>query len=82
MARTASLVAGGDLTPRAKIGGRDELEALGEAFNAMTGNLVTAITTEKQRRKQVERLLASIREAVGRLTSTTRRSWPAPPSKP
>jgi methyl-accepting chemotaxis protein len=69
LARTAERIAGGELTLNANVGGRDEVAALGEAFDAMTRNLRTTLDSEKQRRHRIEKLLESIREAVNQLTS-------------
>src|SRR5262249_45994105 len=40
-------------------------------FNTMTGNLRTTIESEKKRRLRTEKLLDSIREAVGQLSSAS-----------
>ena len=71
LARTADRIAGGELSVAAPVAGGDELAALGEAFNTMTGNLRTTIEAEQQRRKRIEQLIENIREAVGQLTSAS-----------
>jgi methyl-accepting chemotaxis protein len=71
LADTADRIAAGELALSASVTGSDELAALGESFNTMTGNLRATIDAEKQRRAQVENLLVSIREAVAQLTSAS-----------
>ena len=48
LARTADRIAGGELSVVAPVAGGDELAALGEAFNTMTGNLRTTIEAEQE----------------------------------
>jgi methyl-accepting chemotaxis protein len=71
LAHTAERIAAGSLDAAADVRGRDEITALAQAFNTMTGNLRTTIATERGARGRVEQLLASMREAVGRLTTAS-----------
>jgi signal transduction histidine kinase len=47
LTRAAQAVAGGDLSPRVIIRSKDEIGALGDAFNEMTANLAEAETLRK-----------------------------------
>ncbi len=70
----AEKIGNGVLDHRIAVRGRDEIGVLAAAFNAMTDKLrdtMVSNQTERHARAQVERLLASTREAVGRLSSTS-----------
>ncbi len=71
LAETARRIAAGELTLTVAVAGRDELAALGTAFNTMTANLRAKIETEKKGRTRVERLLENIREAGGQLAAAS-----------
>lgn len=71
LAATADRIALGELTLTAPTAGGDELAALGEAFNAMTGRLRAIIDSEKTGRAEVEKLLDTIRETSANLASAT-----------
>ena len=49
LANTANQIASGDLSARANVDGADELGMLGNAFNSMTDQLNTSITTLEER---------------------------------
>ena len=69
LAVTAERIAGGELTLKSDVGGADELAALGAALDAMTEKLRGTIEVEKKRRVRNERLVESLREAVGQLSA-------------
>ncbi len=71
LASTAEKIAGGDLAVEAPVSGSDELAALGEAFNAMTGELRRMIETEKAGRAKLETLLTAVAETAGSVSSAT-----------
>jgi methyl-accepting chemotaxis protein len=71
LGEAADRAAAGDLTVKTNLDGRDEVGALGAAFDAMTGNLRTTLESEKKRRERTERLLAKVQEATSRLSSAT-----------
>lgn len=64
----------GDLDHPISVRSRDEIGTLAEAIRRMVGDLRASMVTvgvEKASRERVENLLASIREAIARLTSAT-----------
>jgi methyl-accepting chemotaxis protein len=69
LAAAANRITAGDLALTAEVRGVDELAVLGTAFNAMTAKLRKTIETETKARERSERLVESIREAAGHLTS-------------
>lgn len=71
LAETAEKISKGDLGLTTHVSGSDELAVLGEAFNAMTGNLRSRIEAEKGARAKVEQLLAAVMETANRLASAT-----------
>ena len=66
LSETAKLLAQGDLTQRTKISTGDEISALGDAFNAMAGNLEKMLTKLQQSQAQ----LKSVFEVVGSRSRT------------
>ena len=66
LSETAKLLAQGDLTQRTKISTGDEISALGDAFNAMAGNLEMTLTKLQQSQAQ----LKSVFEVVGSRSRT------------
>ena len=66
LSETAKLLAQGDLTQRTKISTGDEISALGDAFNAMAGNLEMTLTKLQQSQTQ----LKSVFEVVGSRSRT------------
>lgn len=71
LAGVAERIAGGRLEMEAPVRGSDEIGALGEAFNTMTGNLRQTIEAEREGRARLERLLAAVTETVTSLASAT-----------
>lgn len=66
LARTAKLLAQGDLTQRTRLSTGDEIGVLAEAFNAMAGNLEKTLTKIVQSQTQ----LKSVFETVGSRSRT------------
>ncbi len=71
MSITSERIAGGESNLVTSVQGDDELAALGESFNTMTGNLRTLIETERKGKSELEKLFEKIRETVNNLTSST-----------
>lgn len=71
LATTADRIAAGELALAAPVRGRDELAALGDAFNTMTANLRRTIETEKDAREKVEKLFATISETTNNVSAAT-----------
>jgi len=70
----AGTIGDGKLDHRIDVGTRDEIGELAIAFNTMTEKLRTTTVsadTDKAARARIEALLASTREAVGRLSTAT-----------
>jgi PAS domain S-box-containing protein len=64
LAATADRIAAGELGLRAHVGGSDELAALGDAFDAMTGNLRTTIDKETAERALTQAILDSTADGI------------------
>jgi PAS domain S-box-containing protein len=64
LAATADRIAAGELDLSAKVGGGDELAALGQAFDTMTGNLRTTITRESAERARGRAILDSTADGI------------------
>jgi len=69
LARVADVVAAGDLSATARVSGTDEVAALGNAFNEMTGNLRDTIGSERDNRSRLEEVLRAVSDAVNRLSA-------------
>jgi len=68
---TASTIARGDLSASAQMEGEDEVAVLGASLNTMTTNLRGMIDSERQRREQLDSVLAAMRETVENLSSAS-----------
>ena len=64
IARSARAVAGGALNTRVRVQGLDEVAQLGQAFNAMAGQLETKIQELEASRSQIEGILHGMTEGV------------------
>jgi PAS domain S-box-containing protein len=64
LAATAERIAAGDLTLAAHVGGGDDLAALGEAFDAMTGNLRTTIAKEAAEKALTRAILDATADGI------------------
>ena len=57
---TAKLIAKGDLTQRAAVGGEDEIGSLAEAFNAMAGNLERTVKSLMQSQMTLKSVVETV----------------------
>jgi PAS domain S-box-containing protein len=64
LADTADRIAGGQLDLSARVGGSDELAAVGQAIDTMTGNLRTTITKETAERARAGAILDSTADGI------------------
>jgi len=67
---TASAIARGNLEARASIEGKDELAVLGANINTMTASIHAMITTEKDAREAMEKILVAGNEAANQLAAS------------
>jgi len=68
-ARTAQIIAHGDMSATAPERGSDEVAMLGRSFNAMTAQLRAYLESERRDREQLEEMLDAIRETTNKLSS-------------
>ncbi|ABC80968.1 methyl-accepting chemotaxis protein [Anaeromyxobacter dehalogenans] len=71
LAAAADRLAAGDLEARAAVPGQDEVAALGRSFDAMTEKVRSGLAKEQSMRRQVEALLAAVRDTATRLATGT-----------
>jgi methyl-accepting chemotaxis protein len=64
---TAQEVSSGNLRARASTAGRDEIAALGEVFNQMTGHIEQQLQIEREARARLEEVLAALRQTAEQL---------------
>jgi PAS domain S-box-containing protein len=64
LAATADRIAAGELALSANVGGDDELAALGQAFDTMTGNLRTTLSKESAERARTQAILDSTADGI------------------
>jgi two-component system phosphate regulon sensor histidine kinase PhoR len=64
MTDVARKMSAGDLTVRTRVGGADEVAALGHALDHLAGSLSTTLTELRGERDLLERILQSMREGV------------------
>jgi two-component system OmpR family sensor kinase len=72
LSSAASALAGGDLTRRVPVAGRDEVSALGISFNAMADQLAQTLKAETELREQAERALTANRSLVANVSHELR----------
>lgn len=67
VARAAQGLAAGDLTQRAEVRSRDEVEVMAGAFNKMAERLQTMVETERQRKESLEKAIEDYKQLAERV---------------